>query len=190
MWKTENTDAEFVRVRDKIPDIFVELPYATADNFMGRAVYDFTEAWLRQGTVNRLAAAQESLRRRGLGLKIWDAFRPPAAQFVMWETLPDDNFVANPHKGFSNHSRGNAVDVTLVTAEGTELPMPTAFDDFSPRAGRDYTGLEDERAENARLLERTMEETGFQPYFGEWWHFADQDVYPVELEFVPVDALI
>ena len=184
----QQSGERFVRVRDVIPDILVELPYATPDNFMGRAVYGFTDAWLRQGTANKLAKVQAVLRAQGLGLKIWDAFRPPAAQFVMWEVLPDDDFVADPHKGFSNHSRGNTVDVTLVTAEGEELPMPTAFDDFSPRANRDYSGLDGERAENVRLLERMMEEAGFKPYFGEWWHFADRDVYPVEREFVPTDG--
>ena len=185
--ESKRADSEFVRVRELVPDILVELPYATPDNFMGQAVYRFSDAWLRLGTAKKLAAAQEMLRNRGLGLKIWDAFRPPAAQFIMWEVLPDDDFVANPHKGFSNHSRGNAVDVTLVDQNGAELPMPTEFDDFSPRAHRDYSGLDAERAANAILLEKTMEEAGFKPYFGEWWHFADRDVYPVEQEFIPVD---
>ena len=182
---TENS--EFVRVRDYIPDLLVELPYATPDNFMGRAVYSFSDAWLRLGTVKRLCRVQETLKRQGLGLKILDAFRPPAAQFVMWDVLPDDEFVANPNKGFSNHSRGNAVDVTLVDTEGKELPMPTEFDDFSPRAGRAYRGPDEKRTENMLLLERTMEAEGFRPYSGEWWHFADVDVYPVELEFMPQD---
>lgn len=183
--ETEHTDAEFVRVRDVIPDILVELPYAAPDNFMGRAVYGFSDAWLRRGTAKKLAVVQETLRKQGLGLKIWDAFRPPAAQFVMWEVLPDDEFVANPHKGFSNHSRGNTVDVTLVDANGVELAMPTKFDDFSSRANRDYTGLDGEQRENVLLLEQTMEAAGFKPYFGEWWHFADQDSYPVEQSFLP-----
>lgn len=183
----KRADSEFVRVREYASDILVELPYATPDNFMGQAVYTFHDAWLRRGTAKKLAVAQEMLRSKNLGLKILDAFRPPAAQFVMWEVLPDDDFVANPHKGFSNHSRGNAVDVTLVDTDGRELPMPTEFDDFSPRANRDYSGLDAERAANAHLLEQTMEKAGFKPYFGEWWHFADQDVYPVEQEFIPED---
>ena len=166
----------FVRVRDYIPDIQVELPYATPHNFMGRAVYSFSDAWLRVGTVEKLEHVQNRLKEQGLGLKIWDAFRPPAAQFVMWEVLPNDEFVANPNKGFSNHSRGNTVDVTLVDREGNELPMPTEFDDFSPRAGRDYAWLTGERLENVLLLERVMKEEGFRPYAGEWWHFADEDI--------------
>jgi len=185
--RSENRSDSFVRVKDWIPDILVELPYAAPDNFMGQAVYSFSDAWLRLGTVKKLSRVQERLKEQGLGLKIWDAFRPPAAQFVMWEVLPDDEFVANPHKGFSNHSRGNAVDVTLVDAAGEELPMPTKFDDFSPRAGRAYRGPDEVRTANMLLLEHTMESEGFRPYSGEWWHFADEDVYPVEQEFVPKD---
>lgn len=182
----EPADEQFVLVRDHIPDIVVDLPYATADNFMGRAVYPFSEAWLRYGTVKRLAAAQEALKSRGFRLKIWDAFRPPAAQFVMWETYPHSGFVADPHKGYSNHSRGNTVDVTLVTPEGHEVVMPTCFDDFSPNANRDYSDIDDPQAvANVLLLETIMEQAGFKPYFGEWWHFADRDIYDVEHTFVP-----
>ena len=176
---------EFVRVRDLIPDILVELPYATEDNFMGRAVYGFTDAWLRRGTALRLAEAQRILRLQGFGLKILDAFRPPAAQFVMWDVLPDSDFVANPHKGYSNHSRGNAVDVTLVTAAGEDVPMPCPFDEFSQRASRDYSDDPPDVAANALRMEQAMEQAGFRPYISEWWHFADADVYPVELEFEP-----
>ena len=177
----------FVRVRNLIPDILVELPYATERNFMGRAVYDFSDAWLRRGTALRLAEAQRTLREQGFGLKILDAFRPPAAQFVMWEVLPDSDFVADPTKGYSNHSRGNAVDVTLVTASGEDLPMPCPFDEFSSRADRDYSDDPPEAAANALRLERAMEQAGFKPYFSEWWHFADMDIYPVELCFSPKD---
>lgn len=179
-------DECFVRVRDYIPDIVVELPYATADNFMGQAVYTFTDAWLRYGTVKRLAAAQSALREQGYLIKIWDAFRPPAAQFVMWDAYPHSGYVANPNKGYSNHSRGNTVDVTLVTMDGRETVMPTAFDDFSGKVDRDYSDIDDPQAvANVLLLESAMEKAGFKPYFGEWWHFADTDVYDVEHNFVP-----
>lgn len=177
----------FVRVRELIPDIRVELPYAGTDNFMGQAVYDFSDAWLRRGTALRLAEAQRILREQGFGLKILDAFRPVAAQFVMWEVLPNSDFVADPTKGYSNHSRGSAVDVTLVTAEGSEVPMPCPFDEFSSRADRDYSQAPPQAAANALRLERAMEQAGFRPYFSEWWHFSDRDVYPVELEFSPKD---
>lgn len=175
----------FVRITDHIPDIRVDLRYATPDNFTGRTIYPFREAWLRYGTVCRLKKAQELLSARGLGLLVWDAFRPAAAQFRLWEVCPDDNFVANPEKGFSPHTRGHTVDVTLVDADGVPLEMPSEFDDFSSRAGRDYTDASPAAGRNALLLERTMAACGFRPYSEEWWHFADIDDYPVEKELLP-----
>ncbi len=178
--------ADFVRVQDLIADIAVELRYATEDNFTGAAIYEFSDAYLRLGTARRLAAAQALLAEQGCGLKIWDAFRPTAAQFRLWEVCPDSRYVADPEKGFSSHSRGSAVDVTLVDAEGNELAMPTAFDDFTPLADRDWSDVSDAAAAaNAQRLEAAMTAAGFRPYFGEWWHFSDTDAYEVETAFSP-----
>lgn len=175
----EPADTDFVRVRDYIPEIGVDLRYAAADNFCGQAVYDFSEAYLRYGTVKKLSAACEALAARGYGLKIWDAFRPVPAQFTLWEICPDSRYVADPNRGYSSHSRGNTVDVTLVTADGAEAEMPTGFDDFSALADRDYSDVPETAAANALLLEETMTDAGFSPYFGEWWHFSDTDEYEV-----------
>lgn len=172
--------SDLVNVKDYIPDIFVDLKYATEDNFTGHRIYDFTEAYLRYGTVLKLMKVQEELRALGLSLKIWDAYRPTAAQFVFWEICPDDTFIANPYKGFSSHSRGNAVDLVLVTASGEELAMPTPFDDFSVLASRHYCDWDKEAAANVMLVEWLMIENGFRIYEGEWWHYVDVDVYPVE----------
>jgi len=188
---TENTvlperlDADFVRVRDYIPDLIVEMKYAYPDNFTGHSIYDFTEAYLRYGTVKKLMAVQEELRSQGLGLKLWDGFRPTAAQFKLWEILPDSTYVANPNKGFSSHSRGNTVDITVVNAFGEEIEMPTGFDDFSAKADRDYSDCTEAAAANAMLLQNTMEKHGFVGYYGEWWHFADSVRYDVEVCFDP-----
>ena len=175
----EPADTDFVRVADYIPGIAVDLRYATADNFCGRAVYDFTEACLRYGTVKKLAAVQEALEAQGYGLKIWDAYRPVSAQFALWEICPDSRYVADPNRGYSSHSRGNTVDVTLVTEDGGEVEMPTGFDDFSALADRDYSDVPQQAAANALLLEETMAGAGFVPYSGEWWHFSDTDDYEV-----------
>lgn len=175
----------FVVVEDYLPEILVELKYATTDNFTGQVIYDFDECYLRYGTVAKLAAVQSDLRELGLGLKIWDGFRPVSAQYALWEACPDTRFVADPRKGFSNHSRGNTVDVTLVDAEGREVVMPTGFDDFTPMANRDYSDCPADAANNAILLEILMEKHGFSGYKGEWWHFADNDQYPVEESFQP-----
>lgn len=182
----ELSDSSFVPVTDYIPDMLVELKYASQDNFTGQTIYEFEDAFARFGTVKKLAEVQESLHEVGLGLKIWDAFRPVAAQFRLWEVCPDDTYVADPRKGYSNHSRGNAVDVTLVDLEGREVEMPTQFDDFSGKADRNYADCTETAADNARLLQDVMQQHGFVPYFGEWWHFADEEKYPVEEVFEPV----
>lgn len=178
-------DGTLVSVTDYIPDVAVELKYATADNFTGQVIYDFQEVYLRYGTVKKLAQVQQSLGEAGLRLKIWDGFRPVSAQYKLWEACPDPTYVANPQTGYSNHSRGNAVDVTLVDMDGNEMEMPTGFDDFSQLADRDYSDCTPEAAENAQLLQRIMEKYGFTGYFGEWWHFADSVTYPVEEDFQP-----
>lgn len=175
----------FVRVRDYLPDIAVDLRYAGTENFTGQAIYDFSDAYLRYGTVEKLAAVQSALAEEGLGLKLWDAFRPPAAQFRLWEVCPDRRYVANPNRGFSSHSRGNTVDLTLVDGAGNELEMPSGFDDFSALADRDYNDVSPQAAENARRLEAAMTAAGFVPYAGEWWHYSDEERYEVEEAFQP-----
>ena len=184
----EPKDSDFVRVRDYLPETAVELMYATDKNFTGEVIYDFSEAWLRYGTVRKLQKAQKRLTKQGYRIKIWDAFRPVSAQFKLWEICPDPKYVANPNKGFSSHSRGNTVDITLVDSDGAELPMPTGFDDFTPLADRDYSDVTDQTAlANVTLLEQTMKACGFKPYAGEWWHFSDNDVYDVAKDFEPKD---
>lgn len=174
----------FVKVQDYIPEIFVDLKYHTTDNFTGQKIYEFCDAYLRYGTVEKLMKVQGALEEQGLSLKIWDAYRPTDAQFVLWEICPDATYVANPNQGFSSHSRGNTVDVTIVDQDGNELVMPTGFDDFSTLADRDYSDCSEEAAANADMLEQLMQEYGFKPYYGEWWHFSDLEEYPVEEEFL------
>ena len=162
-----------------IPSLYIDLKYATEDNFTGQVVYDFTVPQLRYGTVQKLARVQEALLEQGYSLKIWDAYRPVSAQFALWEICPDPNYVADPNASGSGHSRGNTVDLTLVTAEGEELPMPSGFDDFSALADRDYSDVPGEAAANARLLEEAMTVQGFRGYQKEWWHYTDSDDYPM-----------
>lgn len=184
----EPADDALVPVSDYIPGIMVELRYASADNFTGQRIYDFDTPFLRYGTVKKLLAVQEQLEAQGLGLKLWDGFRPISAQYALWEVCPDSRYVADPRTGFSSHSRGNTVDITLVDATGSELIMPTGFDDFSAMADRDYSDCDPEEAKNALLLQQVMEAAGFTGYFGEWWHFSDTVSYAVEKTFTPVSV--
>lgn len=182
---TDPRDTDFVRVKDYIPEAVTELKYAGTDNFTGQVIYEFEDVFLRYGTVMKLKAAAQALAEQGMGIKIWDGFRPVSAQFKLWEVCPDDTYVANPNKGYSNHSRGFAVDLTLVDSQGREVEMPTGFDDFSARADRDYSDCTPEARENAVLLETVMEAQGFKGYWGEWWHFNDITRYEVETCFDP-----
>ena len=181
----EPVPEDFVSVTDWIPGVRTELRYATDNNFTHQVIYDFSGAYLRYGTVQKLAAAQTALEAEGYSLLIWDAFRPVSAQFKLWEICPDPAYVANPEKGYSSHSRGSTVDLTLVTLDGEPVEMPTDFDDFTALADRDYSDVSDEAAANARLLEDAMTAAGFKPYSAEWWHYSDTDSYPVEESFLP-----
>jgi len=173
-------DSIAVRVRDYIPNIAVDLRYAGENNFTGQVIYDFSEPYLRYGTVKKLAAVQAELNALGYSLLIWDAYRPPAAQFKLWEIVPDGNYVANPYNGYSSHSCGNTVDVSLVMLDGSAVELPSDFDEFSATGDRDYSDVSDTAAANARLLEQIMSRCGFNGYWAEWWHFSDTVSYEAE----------
>lgn len=181
---------DFVKLRDYIPDIVVELKYATASNFTGQVVYDFTEVYLRYSTVLKLMDVQAELRELGYRLKVWDAFRPLSAQEKLWYAKPDPNYVSNPWSGTNSHSRGNTIDVTLVNAEGKEVEMPTGFDDFTTFADRDYSDCTDSAAKNATLLQEIMEKHGFKGLQTEWWHFTEETDYEIEKVFDPGEVSI
>lgn len=181
----EPENDEYVLVKKYIPDIYVELRYATENNFTGVKIYDFTEAYLRYGTVKKLTQVQKELKQQGYGLKIWDAYRPFEAQQKLWEVYPDHNYVANPANGMKKHNLGGTVDITMVAADGTVISMPTEFDDFSLKADRDYSDIEDEEAvKNVMILQNAMENNGFTGYQGEWWDYSDTDEYEA-VDFEP-----
>ena len=187
--RPEPEDGDFVRIDAYIPGILVELRYAAENNFVGEIIYDFSDAWLRYGTVKKLAEAQVELNEYGYGIKIWDAFRPVSSQFVLWDKVPNSRYVANPYAGYSSHSSGNTVDITLVDSDGNELEMPTDFDEFSLRADRDFSDVTETAAQNARLMEGAMIRAGFAPYSAEWWHFSDTVYYAVDTAFEPYEHL-
>ena len=172
-------DDELVRVKDYIPDIVTDLKYATTDNFTGVVIYDDSTAYLRYGTVKKLTAAQHELVKSEYSLLIWDAYRPVSAQYRLWEVCPNPVYVANPTNGFSKHSRGNTVDISLIRTNGDPVEMPSGFDDFTSRADRDYSDVSQAAGENASYLEAVMTAAGFVGYSGEWWHYSDSTEYPV-----------
>lgn len=162
--------SDLVDVQEAIPGILVDLRYASERNITGRAIYRDPRVWLRPQAVSRLKMVQEKLRRGGLQLVIWDAYRPPWAQEELWKAFPNANFVAPPKPG-SRHSRGTSVDVGLADLEGRLVEMPTDHDVFSPLADHDFRDLPKAAARNAERLRKAMFDSGWSGVPAEWWHY-------------------
>jgi D-alanyl-D-alanine dipeptidase len=166
------TEAEF--------DVEIRLAYATADNLTGRPVYHRALCYLHQDAAAALKRAIAFARGLDLRLRIFDAFRPSEAQWRLWESRPDPTFLADPRRG-SPHSRGVAVDLTLIDRSGAPLDMGTGFDDFSPRAHHDAPALPASVQRNRFILLGLMSAAGWDFYMKEWWHYQlfDARRYPL-----------
>jgi D-alanyl-D-alanine dipeptidase len=133
-------------------------------------------ALVRPTTAARLTKAQNFLRARHYGLKIWDAYRPLAAQMELWQLTHDGAFVADPYDGNGSlHTWGVAVDATLVDEKGHEVAMPTAFDEFTPAAQLRYQGGDPVVRSHLKILQAAMRHGGFYGMHSEWWHFVAYD---------------
>lgn len=163
-------DVRLIDIRTVNKNIALDIRYATTNNFLKQKLYPASRCVLRGAGVRRLLQVQDYLAKTGLGLKVYDCYRPLSVQKQMWETLPDSRFVANPARG-SRHNRGAAVDLTLVDRNGKELEMPSGFDEFTERAYRDYSCASTQAKKNRKLLEDAMTRYGFIPLATEWWHF-------------------
>ncbi len=177
----KNRDMELVNIEEYIDGIILDIRYATDDNFTGEVIYTEPVAYLRRPVADALRNVQDSLAHHGIGLLVYDAYRPYAATVRFFEVYPDPDFVADPAIG-SRHNRGCAVDVSLVNLEtGEVLPMPTDFDEFTERAHPQYMDLPDEAIANRSFLFSIMAHFGFAHYPTEWWHFDYQgwENYPL-----------
>ena len=176
-------------VRTLDSTIVVELRYATPNNFTGAPLpgYLGNRAFLRREAAAALAQVQSDLRPQGLGLKIFDSYRPVRATLAMvdWtqrvhrEDLLTDGYIATR----SRHNLGVAIDLTLIDlASGRELEMGTAFDTFSAAAHTaNATGI---AAANRQRLKIAMERRGFTNYDQEWWHYTYDVPTPVRMDKV------
>lgn len=161
--------------------------YATPDNFVGETLYPEPRIFLRRSAMERLSRVQSALESRGMGLMVFDGYRPWSVTRRMWEVIGDPDYVADPSKG-SRHNRGMAVDVTLVDGRGNRLPMPTDFDAFVPEARADAEVLEPMRT-NRRVLIEAMAAQGFGVLSSEWWHFDCEGWEDRALLDVPIDRI-
>lgn len=181
--------APLVDATTVVEDLALDLRYATADNFLKKQVYpDTARCLLLPESARKLKAAADVLRPKGYRLKVYDCYRPRAVQYEMWKIMPVPGYVADPRKG-SNHNRGGAVDLTMVTLEGKEVEMPTAFDTFTPEAHHGYAGGSEASRKHREVLREAMEGAGFAPNRMEWWHYdlPDAKSRPVlDVPFAPV----
>lgn len=182
-------DKELVDLVRFIPGVVLEVRYASTDNFMHRQLYPVAAVLMRRPAAESLRDVQSELAARGLGLKIFDGYRPYRITEEMWEPIRNPDFVADPAKG-SRHNRGAAVDLTIIDlATRLELPMPTPYDDFTPRARQDFNDLPEEVVANRALLRDVMTGHGFDPLPSEWWHFDYRGWEKFELMDVPLEKL-
>ena len=166
-------DQRMVELRGLVPGLVYDLRYATKNNFTARRMYPpgTKYTYLRSAAAQALKKVQEDLNATGLGLKIFDAYRPHSVSVKFWELIGDERYVANPAKG-SGHNRGIAVDLTIIDlALGEELNMGTGFDNFTDTAHQDFKNLPAEILKNRELLRTVMTKYGFKIYPDEWWHY-------------------
>jgi len=167
----------------------IDIRYATSNNFMHQPLYPIAKAYLRAPAARALADVQRELAPRGLGVNVFDAYRPYSITEKMWEPIKNPDFVADPAKG-SRHNRGAAVDLTLIDLRtGEELPMPTPYDDFTERARHDFNDLPADAIANRALLRDVMTKHGFDPLPSEWWHYDFRGWERFELMDVGLEAL-
>jgi D-alanyl-D-alanine dipeptidase len=181
-----DTLKRLVVLKTLIPGLLIDMPYATAKNFTGTVLYHNPVAYLRYAPAHALKQVQDELKKKGLALKIYDAFRPFGITCKIWHTNADRHYVANPAKG-SNHNRGLALDLTLIDVKtGRELNMGTAFDNFTDTAHHGFPFLSAQVIANRKLLKSTMRKYGFGHVPAEWWHYQwrnDRDYEVLDLDF-------
>jgi D-alanyl-D-alanine dipeptidase len=180
----EARSAGFVDVRSVVPDVIIDLRYATSNNFVGTPLYPAgARCLVHESLAQGLAAAAQKLRRQAEMLVFWDCYRPHAVQVAMFEAVPNPDWVARPGEYSRSHEAGRSVDVTIAdtrvqcpsdqqVGSGCQVDMGTDFDDFSPRSLAFATdGISAAAQANRARLRAAMSTGGLTVYPGEWWHF-------------------
>lgn len=184
-----DNNSRLVEIDSYIPNIKLDIRYATANNFSGQAVYDQARAYARLPVVLALAAVQQELSQKGLGLKIYDAYRPYSVTLKFFEIADDKDFVASPKTG-SRHNRGCAIDLTLINLRtGKELKMPTPYDSFAPEAAAEFSAVRKRLKTNRSRLINVMTKHGFKVLASEWWHFDFNGWKEFDLMDIPFKEL-
>jgi D-alanyl-D-alanine dipeptidase len=159
-----------VEISERSHGVVIELAYGGRNNFTGKPVYAQPACFLHPAAARMLTRAAELAGGIGLKIKIFDAFRPSEAQWVLWNHTPDPDFLADPARG-SPHSRAVAVDLTLTGEDGRDLDMGTAFDAFTIKSHHGNLEVGPEAQRNRILLLGLMSAAGWDFYAREWWHY-------------------
>jgi D-alanyl-D-alanine dipeptidase len=185
----QDKNKELVEIKKAVPDIKLDIRYATRNNFMKQVMYKQARAFARRPVVEQLKRIQAELKKKGYGLKIFDGYRPYTITEEFYKRASNKNFVANPAEG-SKHNRGCAVDLTLIDLKtGKDIPMPTPYDSFEAAAGPHYNKLPEQIIKNRDFLIQTMHAHGFKVIYNEWWHFDFQGWPNYELMDIPFESL-
>jgi len=171
--------------------IKLDIRYARSDNFVGRAVYNQARAFLQKDAAEALIRVHRELGKQGLGIVIYDGYRPWSITKLFWEVVEEHQkiYVADPEEG-SKHNRGCAVDLSLFDINsGNQLPMPSDFDEFNEKASPDYQGGSEIETANRELLRSSMEAEGFSVNPNEWWHFDYKDWDKFEIYDIPFSEI-
>ena len=193
-FQTNNLPEGFVYIKDIIPDIVVELRYHGSNNFVGQPIegYNDSRCILTRSAADKLKNVQNELRHFGLGLKIFDAYRPQKAvdHFVRWSKNTDTKMKAEYYpdvakenlfkEGYistrSGHSRGSTVDLSIISLQNMkELDMGTQYDFFGKESWPSNINISADQRSNRMLLQSLMKKHGFNPLKEEWWHFTVED---------------
>ncbi|MBD1554648.1 D-alanyl-D-alanine dipeptidase [Pseudomonas typographi] len=161
---------DLVEIDPHTDGLAIHLVYATADNLAGRVIYQDMRCLLHRDAAACLLKANQLARLAGYRVQVLDAYRPPYAQQLLWRALPNAEYVRDPALG-SHHSRGVAVDVTLLDEHDTPLDMGTGFDDMRTLSHPFNPDLPAPVQRNRLVLLGIMMGAGFAPIASEWWHF-------------------
>jgi D-alanyl-D-alanine dipeptidase len=185
-----NPEKELINLQKFVPGIVLDIKYATPDNFTHEKVYTLAKAFARKPVAEALKKVQAKLKPMGLGIKIYDAYRPWSATVKFFELMKGDTmYVASPYKG-SRHNRGCALDMTLINLKtGKELTMPTEYDAMQKESWPSTPVNDPDIRKNRETLINIMESNGFTVYITEWWHFDFKDWNKFEVMNIDFEKL-
>ena len=166
-----DADNKLLDMRSLTPDAQFDVTYATPNNLIKRAVYPTADVFMRKPAALALKSVHEKLKKQGLGLVLFDGYRPYRVTEIFYEEIKDTTYVADPRKG-SRHNRGMAIDLSMFDLKtGKRVSMPSAYDETTPRAFHSYMDSDSASLKHREILKNAMTEVGFEINNHEWWHY-------------------